>query len=265
MNSPMKWIQSPDNPLIKEIKKIKKCPGKKIFLEGPHLVETSLMSDYVYIEKLLVTERFIEKQKKFLEILQQKEIPVIIISEKVAKTISDTVTPQGVFAIANFKIKNINYLSNPTFIVIADRIQDPGNLGTIIRAAEAFGAEALLVTPGTANPFSNKALRASAGSIFFLPVISLTVKEIEEFILKYELTLVITDLRATMPSFNMDFTKPLAIVFGNESEGVSQNLKAIKHVSCKIPHKGKAESLNVAMAATAILYEILRQRFLKSS
>ncbi|GLI54305.1 TrmH family RNA methyltransferase [Thermodesulfovibrio yellowstonii] len=264
MNSQMKWIQSPENPLIKEIKKIKKCPGKRIFLEGPHLVETSLMSDYAYIEKVLVTEKFIEKQKNFLEILQQKKILVTIISEKVAKTISDTVTPQGVFAIADFKIKNINDLSNPTFIVIADRIQDPGNLGTIIRAAEAFGAEAVLVTYGTCNPFSNKALRASAGSIFFLPVINVTVKEIEEFVFKYGLNLVITDLRATISPFNMDFTKPLAIVFGNESKGVSQHLKAIKHVSCKIPHRGKAESLNVAMAATAILYEILRQRFLKS-
>lgn len=264
MNSQMKWIQSPDNPLIKEIKKIKETQRRKIFFEGVHLVETSLVSDYVFTEKVFVTEKFIEKQKNFLEILQEKKIPVIIISEKVAKTISDTVTPQGVFAIADFKIKNINDLSNPTFIVIADRIQDPGNIGTIIRAAEAFGAEAVLVTHGTCNPFSNKALRASAGSIFFLPVIKVTVKEIEEFVSKYGLNLVITDLKATISSFNMDFTKPLAIVFGNESKGVSQDLRAIKHTSCKIPHKGKAESLNVAMAATAILYEILRQRFLKS-
>ncbi|MCS7215186.1 MAG: RNA methyltransferase [Thermodesulfovibrio sp.] len=262
----MKWIQSPDNPLIKEIKKIKKSLEDKIFFEGVHLLETSLISDYVHIEKVLVTEEFIKKQKKFLKIFQDKKIPVITISEKIGKTISDTVTPQGVFAVAEFKIKNINDLSikNPNFIIIADKIQDPGNLGTIIRAAEAFGVEAVLITPGTCNPFSSKALRASAGSIFFIPVIKTTVREIEEFVLKYGLNLVITDLMAKGYSFNMDFTKPLAIAFGNESQGVSQELKKIKNTLCRIPHIGKIESLNVAMAATAILYEVLRQRFLKS-
>lgn len=263
----MKFIQSPNNPLIKEIKKIKKTQRIKIFFEGIHLIESSLVSDYVCIEKIFVTEKFIEKQKNFLEIFQNRKIPVILISEKVAKTISDTVTPQGVFAIANFKINALSDFSitNPTLIVIADRVQDPGNLGTIIRAAEAFGADAVLVTPGTSNPFSDKALRASAGSIFFLPVLKVTVKEIEEFVLKYRLNLVIADLRAKNSLFNIDFTKPVAIVLGNESEGVSQHLKAIKHISCRIPHKGKSESLNVAMAATAILYEILRQRLLTSS
>ncbi|MCS7164211.1 MAG: RNA methyltransferase [Thermodesulfovibrio sp.] len=262
----MKIIQSPDNPLIKEIKKIKKNPENKVFFEGLHLLEAALVSEYVRIEKVLVTEDFVEKYSNFFKTLKDKDLILVMISEKIAKSIADTVTPQGVFVVADVKVKNINDLSlqNPTLIIIADRIQDPGNLGTIIRAAEAFGAEAILTTPGTCNPFSSKTLRASVGSIFFIPVIKTTVKEIEEFVLRYGLNLVITDLMAKVYPFNMDFTKPLAIAFGNESHGVSQSLKAIKHVGCKIPHRGKTESLNVAMAVTAVLYEVLRQRFLKS-
>jgi len=265
LNSAMKYIQSSENPLIKEIKKIKKQPDNRVFLEGIHLLESSLISDYVHIEKILVTEEFIEKQKDFIKILQDKKIPVIGISEKIARTISDTVTPQGVFGVAKFKIKNIYDLSikNPTLIVIADRIQDPGNLGTIIRASEALGADAILITPGTCNPFSGKVLRASAGSIFFIPVIKATVKEIGDFILSKNLNFVITEPSGKRVSFDVDFTKPVAVAFGNEAKGVSSELRAISHIACSIPHKGKTESLNVAMSATAFLYEIIRQRALK--
>ncbi len=261
----MKYIQSSENPLIKEIKKIKKQPEERVFLEGIHLLESSLISDYVHIEKVLVIEEFIEKQKDFLKILQDKKIPVIGISEKIARTISDTVTPQGVFAVAKFKIKNIYDLSikNPTLIVIADRIQDPGNLGTIIRVSEALGAEAILILPGTCNPLSGKVLRASAGSIFFIPLIKASVRDVEDFILKNKLNFVITDLKARLFCFDIDFTHSVAVAFGNESHGVSEELRKIKHVSCRIPHKGKTESLNVAMSANALLYEILRQRSLK--
>lgn len=259
----MKWIQSLENPLIKEIKKIIKKPAEKLFIEGINLVKTAMDSPYVKLEKILVTESFIERGKSFLKNFQTENLPIIGISEKVAKEISETVTPQGIFAVVNFKINDINEIKNPTLIIIADRIQDPGNMGTIIRASEALGAEAVFITPGTCNPLSSKALRASAGSIFFIPVIKASVNEIEEFILKNRLNFVITDLKAKLLSFDIDFTVPVAIAFGNESQGVTDELRKIKHISCRIPHKGKTESLNVAMSATVLLYEILRQRSLK--
>lgn len=257
----MKWILSPENPLIKEIKKIIKKPEEKIFIEGINLVEAALTSDYVQLEQVLVTEDFIEKKKEFFKSFQSK-IPVIGISERIAKTISETVTPQGIFAVAKFKFKNINEIQNPTVVVVADRVQDPGNLGTIIRASEALGAEALLITPGTCNPLSGKVLRASAGSMFFIPVIEVSYEEINEFISKNKITLVVTELKAKQPCFNLDLTLPVAVAFGNESHGVSEELKKIKHISCRIPHRGKTESLNVAMSAAVLLYEILRQRSL---
>jgi len=262
----MKWIQSLENPFIKEIKKIKKLPDENIFIEGINLVESALNSPFVQIEKVLITEKFIEKRIDFFEVLQNKNIFIAGISENISKKISDTVTPQGIFAVVRYKAQNIIDLSskNPTFIVILDRIQDPGNLGTIIRASEAFGVEAILITNGTCNPFSSKALRASAGSIFFIPVIVVSVMEIKDFILKNRLNFFITDPYGEKLSFEIDFRKPLAIAFGNESSGVSSELKKIKHTSCKILHAGKTESLNVAMSSSVFLYEILRQRSLKS-
>lgn len=258
----MKWIQSLQNPLVVEIKKIIKEPYEKLFIEGINLVEGALNSDCLQLEKILVTENFIERQKEFFKSLQSK-LTVVGISEKIAKALSETVTPQGIFAVADFKHRNINEIKNPTLIIIADKIQDPGNLGTIIRTSEALGAEAVLITPGTCNPLSGKVLRASAGSIFFIPVIKASVKEIEEFILQHRITLVITDLQAKLLSFEMDFTVSIAVAFGNESHGVSEELRKIKHINCRIPHKGKTESLNVAMSAAVLLYEILRQRSLK--
>lgn len=262
----MKWIQSLDNPLIKEIKKIKTQQEGKIFFEGVNLIKSALDSNHVQIERVFVTEQFIEKNNNLFQLLQSKKFPMIKITEVIAKNISDTVTPQGIFAVANFKMQTIDSLDikNPTLIVIADRIQDPGNLGTIIRAGEALGADAVLLTSGTCNPYSTKVLRASTGSIFFIPVIKAKIKNIETFILNNKLNLVIADPHAKIFSFEMDFTKPLALIFGNEAQGVNQQLRAMKHASCKIPQKGKTESLNVAMSATVFLYEIFRQRFLKS-
>ncbi|GAQ95279.1 RNA methyltransferase, TrmH family [Thermodesulfovibrio aggregans] len=257
----MKWIQSSENPLIKEIKKIIKQPEERVFIEGINLIETAINSTNVQLEKILVTDSFIERHSEFFKTLQDK-FSVIGISQKIAKEISDTVTPQGIFAMAKFKFSNINEIKNPTLIVIADRIQDPGNLGTIIRASEALGAEAILLTSGTCNPLSGKVLRASAGSIFFIPLIEVSYEEINEFISKNKITLVVTELKAKQPCFNLDLTLPVAVAFGNESHGVSEELKKIKHISCRIPHRGKTESLNVAMSAAVLLYEILRQRSL---
>lgn len=261
----MRWIQTPENSFIKEIKKIIKQPKDKIFLEGKNLIESALFSDYIQIENILLTKEFITKEKDFYEALQSKNLPIIGVSERVSKEIAQTVTAQGIFAVGSFKIKTIENLSikNPTLVVVVDRIQDPGNFGTIIRACEAFGAEAILFTPGTCSPLSTKVLRASAGSIFFIPVVKADVKEIEKFIVKNGLIFIITEPSAKYSLHEIDFTKPLAIAFGNESQGVSSHLRAIKHISCRIPHKGKTESLNVAMSATVFFYEVLRQRYLK--
>lgn len=254
----MKWIQSPDNPLIKEIKKIKQNPEQTVFLEGIHLIQEALKCNIV--ELIVVTENFIENEHDFFIQIQTKKINTIGISEKIAKHIADTVTPQGIFALAKFSYKTFNDLEKKKALVIIDRVQDPGNLGTIIRASEAFGADGIILTPGTVNALSAKVLRASTGSIFFIPVVKAHTEEISSFIENNKLSFIVTDPSADKIIQEVDFTEPFAVAFGNEAKGVSVDLRRIPHLSCRIPHSGKTESLNVAMAATVVLYEAFRQR-----
>ncbi len=258
----MKRIESAENPLIKEIVKIKEKPKERIFIEGLNLLECALQSKLATLEKILVTEDFFEKEKQIFRKISEKEFPTIFISEKVSKKIADTVTPQGIFAIVNYKVQSMSDVLHikPKLIVIADKVQDIGNLGTIIRVAEALGADAVFVTKGTCNPFSQKTLRASAGSIFFIPVLKGEAEEIKQFLNKNNLFLVISDPHAEKLSFDIDLKKPVAIALGNEKHGVSEELRKLPHISCRIPHLGKTESLNVAISASVLLYEVLRQR-----
>ncbi|MEN2985816.1 MAG: RNA methyltransferase [Thermodesulfovibrionaceae bacterium] len=248
--------------MIKEIKRIKEKSEEKVFIEGVNLVKTALESQNIFIEKILATEGFIQRNKGFFEMIKKRGISIFFITEKLAKLVSDTVTPQGIFAVAVFKMKTLKDLNidKPDLVVIADRIQDPGNLGTIIRVVEALGGQAVFITPGTCNPLSSKVLRASVGSIFFLPIVKAQIEEIKFFINKNNLKLIVTDPQAERLSFEIDFREPLAVAFGNESTGVSEDLRKIPHSSFKIPHVGKTESLNVAVSAAIFLYEILRGR-----
>ncbi|MCX8034586.1 MAG: RNA methyltransferase [Thermodesulfovibrio sp.] len=262
----MKWINSAENPLIKEINKIKKNPEEKILIEGLNLVKTAVEEqfnknkDYLKVERVLITKNFILKNKEFFNFLKGGNYEIVGIAEKIAKKISDTVTPQGIFALLSYKIKNLSegFIDNPQILVILDKIQDPGNLGTIIRTSEAFGAQAIILTPGSCNPLSSKAIRASAGSIFYIPILKAEIGEIENFIKKYGLTLIITEPKAKKMIFEISLSTPLAIVFGNEAHGAGNYFKQLPHVSCRIPHIGRSESLNVAMSASIILYEVLK-------
>jgi len=268
----MKWINSTENPLIKTILKIKKNPVDRTLIEGLNLLKTAIEALSIqkdapfYIEQILVTEEFIRKEKSFFYLINRKNYPIVGISEKIAEKISDTVTPQGIFGVISFEIKHLKDLNinNPEIVVILDKIQDPGNLGTIIRASEALGANFIILTLGTCNPLLTKVLRASAGSIFYIPIVRADYIEIEKFIVRNNLNLIIADPKSEKFIFDVDFSKPLVVVFGNESKGVSGDLRKIPHVSCRIPHIGQSESLNVAISAAIFLYEILRSKIKKS-
>lgn len=261
----MKWINSLENPLIKEIIKIKKTPTDKVFVEGMNLVKTALEIQKEHrIDKILLTENFITKNEKFFNSLKMKNFELIGITEKIANKISDTVTPQGIFALLSYKIKNLSEkdVKKAEIIIILDKIQDPGNMGTIIRTAEAFGADAVILTPGSCNPLSSKVIRASAGSIFFIPLFKADIEEIEKFIAKHSVRLIITEPRAKKMIFEIELTPPLAVVFGNEAHGAGEYFKKLPHIKCRIPQIGRSESLNVAMSASIILYEILKSKFI---
>jgi tRNA G18 (ribose-2'-O)-methylase SpoU len=149
-------------------------------------------------------------------------------------------------------------------LVVLDRVQDPGNLGTIIRTADAVGAAGLVLLKGTADAFAPKVVRSSMGSLFHLPVISeVSEEELLAWCKKAGYTLAACCLDGAGDLYQTDLTRKLALVLGNEAGGVSETLEAAAGIKVRIPMPGKAESLNVAMAAVVVLFEGLRQSRVK--
>lgn len=258
----MQIIQSPQNPLIKELNLIKKGKkGKsKFLLEGLSLIQTAGKSPMLTLNHVLVTEEFMANKKEIINNFKYNEI--FTVSHEIIIKLSDSVSPQGIIASATYMIPSIDeiVLSNPPLILLLDGINDPGNLGTIIRTAEAFRADAIFILPNNCHIFSPKVIRATAGSLFHIPIIHCDYNELSEYLKKHNIFLIITDPHSGKESWNVDFNRPIAIALGNEAKGVSGFIKGLKHEKVSIFTKGMAESLNVAMAGSIIFYEAFRQK-----
>lgn len=263
-------ITSLSNPIIKSAIKIKKRIFKKdkkeFLIDSPHLLEMALRSEFAEIKRIFFTERFFNKNKSFirhLDRLKRYQEPFLVMtSESIISRLSDTETPQWIVALLSYSFCNladIKYKNIP-FLVVCDGVQDPGNIGTIIRASDAAGADAVIIMPNSCDVFIPKALRATAGSIFNIPVIYTGKEDFFSYIKSNNIVLYATDIRSELYLYDCDFKLPLAIAFGNEAHGISEYFLERSDYRVKIPIVGKAESLNVAMAASISLYEIVRQR-----
>ena len=257
-----KTITSPSNPLIKETLKAKKTRLRNtLIVEGNRLLEMALASD-ADIRRVFFTRNYRSKKETFLRQLSKKAAELIETTENILSKLADTETPQGVVAEVVYKsseLQGLSLRSNP-LIVVSDGIRDPGNLGTIIRTADAAAADAVIILPGTCDPFTPKAVRATAGSIFNLPVLSAEPEHLIEWLGKESIGIVAADVHASMTIYDADLRKPLAFVFGNEASGVSDYFRKKSAVRLSIPIPGKAESLNVATSAAICLFEAVRQR-----
>lgn len=272
----MKYIKitSTSNPIIKEALKIKERHARyrheAFLIEGPHLIEMAFASPDVEIKRMFFTEDFAFK-KEGQRILRQigskvkgqgsKDI-FVQVSEQVLHKLTDTETPQGIIATVSYKpidLDKIVFKGIP-FIVVCDGIQDPGNLGTIIRASDAAGADTVVILPGTCDVFMQKTIRATAGSLFNIPTIYSEPEILFDYLDSKNIALYATDVHAQVSIYESDFKQPVAIAFGNEAQGISEYLLKMANKLVKIPIIGKAESLNVAMAASVCLYEAVRQR-----
>jgi TrmH family RNA methyltransferase len=261
-------ITSQSNPVVKEALKIKskmaKLRNEAFFIEGIHLIETALESGNASFKTIFFTNGFMTEKEggEFLKKFSGNNLRLVEVSDSVMAALCDTETPQGIAAIVS--IKTIGFqdikLNEPALMVICDGIQDPGNLGTIIRISDAAGADAVVAMPGTCDAFAPKSLRASAGSIFHLPVIYLSHDDLSVYLEAKGISLLAADAHGGVPIYECDLSNPVAIAFGNEARGLSSFLKEIASGYINIPFEGKAESINAAMAASICLYEALRQR-----
>jgi len=172
------------------------------------------------------------------------------LAPNVMERVASTESPQPVLGVVSMRRSELP--ADATFVIVADRLSDPGNAGTIIRSAEASGAQGVVLTPGSVDPFNPKVVRASAGSLFRIPVVEATLESLSGF------------RRLGTSSHRGDlYTDPVyhgrvAVVVGNEAHGLADDAAIDQWIT--IPHAGPAESLNVAMAATVLLFEVARQR-----
>jgi RNA methyltransferase, TrmH family len=192
--------------------------------------------------------------------------PVFELAEGVLERVASTETPQNPIAIVRMRepVPASQLLAVASFVVVLDRISDPGNLGTILRSSEAAGADAVVLTPGSVDPYNPKVVRASAGALFHVPVVEATLDDVASA----GLTLVGTSShdtpgRTVHPHTGADLTGRVAIVMGNEAAGLpdewTDTVGPIRRW-VTIPHRGRSESLNVAMATTVLAFEVVRQR-----
>jgi len=261
-------ITSTVNPLIKEALRIKERRGRHggaVFLiEGPHLIEMSLASPYASLKHVFFSEDFsaAREGRRLLKRLEETSVNLVETSKRVMEKLTDTETPQGIAAMVARKTVALDAIPFKTMplLVVCDGIRDPGNVGTIIRASDAAGADAVLLTPGTCDAFMPKAIRASAGSIFTVPVLSAGVGELVSFLGERRMRLYAADVHTSHSLYETDFRAPVAIAFGNEAHGIGAELLRKADLLFRIPVIGRAESLNVAMAASISLYEAVRQR-----
>ena len=178
------------------------------------------------------------------------DVPQHQLAPNVMERVASTESPQPVLAVVSMRPSTLPV--GATFVLVADRLADPGNAGTIIRSAEAAGADAVVLTPGSVDPYNPKVVRASAGSLFRVPVVEATLASMSEY------------RRLGSSSHRGDrYTDPVyhgrvAVVVGNEAHGLDDEAAIDQWIT--IPHAGATESLNVAMAATVLAFEVARQR-----
>lgn len=260
-------ITSPSNPKIKEALDIKnrrsKYKSNAFIIEGPHLIEMAIASGH-QIKEVFFTNTFSAKKdgQRLIRQISKYTNDIFEITEHLLNKLTDTETPQGILAMASYAPKNledIRFKSVP-LIVIIDGVQEPGNLGTIIRTSDAAGADAVIILKGTCDVFMQKTLRATAGSIFNMPIVHAEAGALLKWLASKGIRLSVTAVDGRTSMFDADLKNAVAFVFGNEAHGVSSQMKKNADFIFKIPIFGKAESLNVSTSAAVCLYEAVRQR-----
>lgn len=248
-------ITSFDNPVIKMVVSLKQKKYRKQLqkytIEGIKLVEEALKSNAPVDYILTVNEK-----------TDYGNIKTYTVTQKVFNRLSDLECPQGIMAVVNMQQYELDDIikGENDIIVILDGLQDPGNIGTIVRTADAMGANGIIALKGTGDVYNSKAIRASMGSIFHIPMLYVEDPiSTYEFLKKKDIKVVATALDGDLYPYDVSFANS-AIIFGNEGSGISDISREMAEYILKIPMAGSAESLNVASSAAIVLYEALRQR-----
>lgn len=236
---------------VKLLRHVGRKRAGRFLAEGPNLVEAALARG-------LVTDVFVTEaaQLRFAELLDGQMVHVV--TDKAAKALSDTVTPVGLFAVCTTPETNLEDVlgASPRLVLVAVDTSEPGNAGTLIRIADAMGADVVVLAGDGVDPFNGKCLRASAGSIFALPVLEMTdTAALIAELGTSGLQVLATTLDGELSLDDAELSAPTAWLFGAEAHGLAPELAALADARVCIPMRGSAESLNIAAAAAICLYQ----------
>jgi TrmH family RNA methyltransferase len=261
-------ITSSQNPKIKLARALlgrakERREAGAFVVEGVRLVEEAAARGWEF-RFALYDASLNERGSSLVEQLLSREIEVEEVSERLMKSLSDTETPQGILAVLEFT--HLPTLApgtgeggpdDPDFVLIPDRIRDPGNLGTLLRTAAAAGVQAVFIPPETTDAFAPKVVRSGMGAHFRLPIQSMKWEKIRRQIKDVQVYL--ADMDGTS-CWETDLRGPLALIVGSEAEGASEEARELATHKISVPMTGNMESLNAGVAGSVLMFEVVRQR-----
>lgn len=257
-------LTSLQNPRIQRVRalleKRKQRDEEHAFVvEGVRLVEEGLSAGW-QPELVLFTDQLSERGQQVVRGFTGQGAEIYEIPGRLMDAITGTETPQGLLAV--FAQRSLPLPEPLDFVLIADNLRDPGNLGTLLRTAAAAGAQAVLLSPGSTDAFAPKVLRAGMGAHFRLPVQHMSWGAIRGLCKDRPapLRILLAEAAEGAACWDMDLRQPVALMVGSEAEGASREAMEIADAPVSIPMPGKSESLNAAVAASILLFEIVRQR-----
>ena len=260
----MQSISSKENELIKHIKKLKdkkeRDSSNEYVIEGIKLIQEAIQEN-VNIKQIIVCDDCDKTESMPKDLMYEiAKYDCIYVTKKVFKYISEVQEPQGILAVIEKNNSDVEIDYTQDIIVALDDVQDPGNLGTILRTVDSIGLTQILVSKGTADSYNPKVVRSTMGAIFRIKIIECedlekTLKEIK----KHKFKVVVTSLQTENTIYEINYNKKV-IVIGNEAKGVEKNIQELADEKIKIPMLGKTESLNASVATGIVLYEYVRQK-----
>jgi RNA methyltransferase, TrmH family len=266
----MNIITGSQNQIIKEVKSLKDKKHREekglFFIEGLRFAEEAIFEN-ADIVRILISEKYIESKidDALQSEIQKRCIESFLIPDKLFREVSDTENPQGILAVIKMKRHSMGELfAENNFLLILDSIKDPGNLGTMIRTADAAGVTGVIMSKGCVDLYNPKVLRSTMGSIFRVPVfyssnLIETIKEIKS----KNIQVLAAHLQGEINYFEAVLTGNISFIIGNEATGISDEVKMSADLLLKIPMPGRTESLNASVAAGLLMYEAVRQRLNK--
>lgn len=258
------FITSHSNSVCKQVVSLQQRKHRKntglFVLEGLRGVKDALAAGWVP-EYFMVTDGFLHQSdvERLVVDLSEANITGYRVTNPLMKKMAETETPQGLLCVFHQPLYDVNkIMHNPEgFWLVLDRIQDPGNLGTLIRSAEAAGVSGVFLTYGSTDPYNAKALRAGTGAVLHLPVMELTQEQSDcQFLLDAGVHMVGAALERGEPYGQVTYQRPLALVIGNEANGIDGTLLKRVDGRVTIPMRGRLQSLNAAIAGSILLFHI---------